>query len=130
MQTSCLKHLHGDRAAAILLKTGYPSLRFPNMVKVNILEHWTRVTRFNSLWVSDVIHRRGILFTRPSRRAIYQFKTRTGLYELNEDEELAQCQKTLNLKNRYHYDRCKPRFVSRLRKPVLLFEVVFAFGLL
>ena len=34
-----LKHLHGDRAAAILLKTGYPSLRFPNMVKVNINEH-------------------------------------------------------------------------------------------
>ena len=34
---------------------GYPSLRFPNMVKVNIHEHWTRVTRFNPLWVSDII---------------------------------------------------------------------------
>ena len=26
--------------------------RFPNTVKVNIHEHWTRVTRFNPLWVS------------------------------------------------------------------------------
>ena len=30
---------------------GYLSLRFPNMVKVNIHEHWTRVTRFlMSFW--------------------------------------------------------------------------------
>ena len=35
----------------------YLSLRFPNMVKVNIHEHWTRVTRFNPLWVSGVTHR-------------------------------------------------------------------------
>ena len=34
------------------VENGYPSLRFPNMVKVNIHEHWTRVTRFNPLWVS------------------------------------------------------------------------------
>ena len=57
-RTLVLKHLHGDRAAAILLKI-YPSLRFPNMVKVNIHEHWTRVTRFNPsfnpLWVSAVV---------------------------------------------------------------------------
>ena len=42
-------YVHRDRAAAI-----YPSQRFPNasIVKVNIHEHWTRVTRFNPLWVS------------------------------------------------------------------------------
>ena len=34
-------------------ENGYPSLRFPNMVKKNIHEHWTRVTRSNPLWVSD-----------------------------------------------------------------------------
>ena len=26
------------------------------MVKMNIHEHWTGVTRFNPLWVSDFIH--------------------------------------------------------------------------
>ena len=35
------------------VENGYLSLRFPNKVKVNIQEHWTRVTRFNPLWVSD-----------------------------------------------------------------------------
>ena len=30
-------------------------LRFPNMVKMNIHKHWTRVTRFNPLWVSEQI---------------------------------------------------------------------------
>ena len=34
------------------VENGYLTLRFPNMVKVNIHEHWTRVTRFNPLWVS------------------------------------------------------------------------------
>ena len=34
---------------------GYPSLRFPNMVKVNIQEHWTWVTRFNPLWISGYL---------------------------------------------------------------------------
>ena len=29
------------------VENGYLSLRFPNMVKVSIHEHWTRVTRFN-----------------------------------------------------------------------------------
>ena len=28
------------------------SPRFPDMVKLNIQEHWTRVKRFNPLWVS------------------------------------------------------------------------------
>ena len=46
-RTLVLKHLHGDRAAAIFVENGYPSLRFPNMVKMNTHEHWTRVTRFN-----------------------------------------------------------------------------------
>ena len=31
------------------VENGYLSLRFPNKVKVNIHEHWTRVTRFNAL---------------------------------------------------------------------------------
>ena len=53
-RTLVLKHLHGDRAAAIFVENGYPLLRFPNMVKMNIHEHWTRVTRFNPLWVSDI----------------------------------------------------------------------------
>ena len=38
------------------VENGYPSLRFPNMVKMNIHEHWTRVTRFNPLWVSAITH--------------------------------------------------------------------------
>ena len=45
-------------------ENGYPSLRFPNMVKVNIHEHWTRVTRFNPLWVSDVDKNKSLLKTR------------------------------------------------------------------
>ena len=36
-RTLVLKHLHGDRS--------------PAMVKMNIHKHWTRVTRFNPLWV-------------------------------------------------------------------------------
>ena len=36
------------------VENGYLTLRFPNKVKVNIHEHWTRVTRFNPLWVSDI----------------------------------------------------------------------------
>ena len=28
---------------------------FPNMVKTNIYEHWTRVTRLNPLWVSGLV---------------------------------------------------------------------------
>ena len=34
----------------------YSSLRFPNMVKVNIHERWTRMTCFNPLRVSVVIY--------------------------------------------------------------------------
>ena len=37
------------------VESGYLSLRFPNMVKVTIHDHWTRVTRFNPLWVSGFI---------------------------------------------------------------------------
>ena len=48
-RTLVLNHLHGDRAA-----------RFPNMVKVNIHEHWTR---FNPLWVSAITHKRFVIFT-------------------------------------------------------------------
>ena len=42
-----------DEENKVELLEGYLSLRFSNMVKVNIHEHWTRVTRFNLLWVSD-----------------------------------------------------------------------------
>ena len=37
------------------VENGYLPIRFPNMVKVNIHEHWTWVTRFNPLWVSVII---------------------------------------------------------------------------
>ena len=54
MQNSYLKTsaswLHGSH----FVENGYPSLWFPNVVKVNIHEHWTQVTRFNPLWVSDI----------------------------------------------------------------------------
>ena len=47
-RTLVFKHLHGDRAAhSHCVENGYRSLRFPNMVKLNIHEHWARVTRFN-----------------------------------------------------------------------------------
>ena len=36
------------------VENAYLSLRFPNMVKLNIHKHWTRVTRFNPLWVSGL----------------------------------------------------------------------------
>ena len=92
-----------------------------------ILPVYSYVHKCNAL--SHVVHLRRILLTRPSRQAMqYKFKTRTDLHELNEDEKFAQCQNNLYLKNLYRYDRCKPQFVSRLRKPVLLFEVAFAFG--
>ena len=37
-----------------IVENEYPSLRFPNMIKVNFHEHWTWVTRFNPLWVSRI----------------------------------------------------------------------------
>ena len=52
MQNSCLKTSAWWSRSSHFVENGYPSLRFPNMVKVNIYEHWTRVTRFNPLWVS------------------------------------------------------------------------------
>ena len=52
MQNSCLKTSAWWSRGSHFVESGYPSLRFPNMVKVNIHEHWTRVTRFNPLWVS------------------------------------------------------------------------------
>ena len=52
MQNSCLKTSAWWSPSSHFVESGYPSLRFPNMVKVNIHEHWTRVTRFNPLWVS------------------------------------------------------------------------------
>ena len=52
MQTSGLKTSAWWSRGSHFVENGYPSLRFPNMVKVNIHEHWTRVTRFNPLWVS------------------------------------------------------------------------------
>ena len=53
MQNSCLKTSAWWSRSSHCVENGYLSLRFPNMVKVNIHEHWTRVTRFNPLWVSD-----------------------------------------------------------------------------
>ena len=52
MQSSCLKTSAWWSRGSHFVENGYPSQRFPNMVKVNIYEHWTRVTRFNPLWVS------------------------------------------------------------------------------
>ena len=52
MQNSCLKTSAWWSRSSHFVENGYPSLRFPNMVKMNIPEHWTRVTRFNPLWVS------------------------------------------------------------------------------
>ena len=52
IQNSCLKTSAWWSRGSHFVENGYPSLRFPNMVKVNIHEHWTRVTRFSPLWVS------------------------------------------------------------------------------
>ena len=52
MQNSCLKTSAWWSRGSHFVENGYLSLRFPNMVKVNIHEHWKRVTRFNPLWVS------------------------------------------------------------------------------
>ena len=53
MQNSCLKTSAWWSRSSHFVENGYLSLWFPNMVKVNIHKHWTRVTRFNPLWVSD-----------------------------------------------------------------------------
>ena len=55
MQSSCLKTSAWWSRSSYFVENGYLSLRFPNMVKVNIHEHWTWVTRFNPLWVSDSV---------------------------------------------------------------------------
>ena len=47
MQNSCLKTSAWWSRSSHFVENGYPSLRFSNMVKMNIHEHWTRVTRFN-----------------------------------------------------------------------------------
>ena len=52
MQNSCLKTSAWWSRGSHFVENGYLSLSFPNMVKVNIHEHWTRVTRFDPLWVS------------------------------------------------------------------------------
>ena len=54
MQNSCLNTSAWWSSGSHFFENGHPSLRFPNMVKVNIHEHWTRVTRFNPLWVSGI----------------------------------------------------------------------------
>lgn len=55
MQNSCLKTSAGWSRSIHFVENGYPLLRFPNMVKMNIHQHWTRVTRFNPLWVSGCV---------------------------------------------------------------------------
>ena len=62
MQNSCLKTSAWWSRSSHFVENGYPSLRFQNMVKVNIHEHWTRVARFNPLWVSAYTHR-GLTYT-------------------------------------------------------------------
>ena len=57
MQNSCLKTSAWWSRGSHCVENGYLSLRFPNMVKVNIDEHRTRVTRFNPLWVSGTSNR-------------------------------------------------------------------------
>ena len=52
MQNSCLKTSAWWSCGSHCVENGYLSLRFPNMVKVDIQEYWMRVTRFNPLWVS------------------------------------------------------------------------------
>ena len=56
MQNSCLKTSAWWSRSSHFVENGYLSLRFPNMVKMNIHEHWKRVTRFNPLWLSGSIH--------------------------------------------------------------------------
>ena len=51
-QNSCLKTSAWWSSGSHFVENGYLSLRFPNMVKVNIHEHWMPVTCFNPLWVS------------------------------------------------------------------------------
>ena len=54
MQNFCLNTSAWWSRGSHFFENGHPSLRFPNMVKVNIHEHWMRVTRFNPLWVSGI----------------------------------------------------------------------------
>ena len=62
MQNSCLKTSAWWSHSSHFVENGYPSLRFSNMVKVNIHEYWKRVTRFNPLWVSAYTYR-GLTYT-------------------------------------------------------------------
>ena len=45
VQNSCLKTSAWWLRCSHCVENGYPSLRLPNMVKVNIHDHWARVTR-------------------------------------------------------------------------------------
>ena len=57
MQNSGLKTTAWWSRGSYFVENRHPYLRFPNMVKVNFQEHWTRVTRFNPLiWVSGVFN--------------------------------------------------------------------------
>ena len=57
MQNSGLKTTAWRLRGSHFDENGYPSLRFPNMVKVNIHEDYTRVTRFNPLLARKQIGR-------------------------------------------------------------------------
>ena len=67
MQHSCLKISSWWSPGGQFVENGYLSLRFPNMVKVNIHEHWTRVTRFNPWWVSGSAREKIKVWTAPKR---------------------------------------------------------------
>ena len=57
MQNSGLKTTAWWSRGSYFVENRHPYVRFPNMVKVNFHEHWTRVTRFHPLiWVSCVFN--------------------------------------------------------------------------
>ena len=69
MLNSCLKTSAWWSRGSHFVENGYLTLRFPNMVKVNIHEHWTRVTRFNPLaykFLVKHIQRQQFSFTKTS----------------------------------------------------------------
>ena len=93
MQNSCLKTSAWWSRNSHFVENGYLSLRFPNMVKVNIHEHWTRVTRFNPLWVSGSIQFHFYAESMKSKRCFAAFpvacvagSTGVGVWEKREED--------------------------------------------
>ena len=115
MQNSCLKTSAWWSRDSHFVENGYSSLRFPNMVKVNIREHWTRVTRFNPLQVSGEIyhirplkHKAGLNFCeiRPKnscfRNSYFKWQ-RANSKPATSSHVVIFCLTIIDLLNRFYY---------------------------